>query len=419
MARQLEKHILEIRDHGAEIGDADPVLGDAVDDAGHKVVAVPADREPRITAFHRVDARNRAKALCSNRIAGDQDDRPLRTVACDEPFRRVDVDDAAVLDDRDTIAQPFGLLHQMRGEEHRLAARADAAHQLPDGAPRLRIEPGGQLVEEHDVRIVDERERDEEPLLLTAGQRHEPRVALVGETELFEEPHAVGPRSSVERSPEIDGLPHFDPLLELRLLELNADALLERIDVAKWIEAEDRDRSAIRDTQALDALERRGLAGAVRSDQAEDLAVVDLERHLVDGDRPAVGLPAAVDTDDYFFVTAHVPLRISASCPFGRSDHVPLALRPSNVAARTTSALASSGKSYFAFIFVPSIETVLRSALYGPASVVTATFPESALSFSASVNSKSPDPPPSQVPAHVPTYCLASGDVWAATVVAA
>ena len=76
--------------------------------------------------------------------------------------------------------------------KHRLAARADAAHELPDRAARLRIEPGRQLVEEHDLGIVDERQRDEQPLLLPARQRHEPGVALFGQTELLEQPVAVG-----------------------------------------------------------------------------------------------------------------------------------------------------------------------------------------------------------------------------------
>ena len=66
--------------------------------------------------------------------------------------RRADVDDAAVVDDRHAIAEPLGLLHQMRRQEDCLAALANAAHEIPDRAPRLRIEAGRQLVEEHQLR---------------------------------------------------------------------------------------------------------------------------------------------------------------------------------------------------------------------------------------------------------------------------
>ena len=86
-------------------------------------------------------------------------------------------------------------------EEDRLAALADAAHQLPDRAPRLRVQPGGQLVEKHHLRIVDQRQRDEQPLLLAAREGHEPGVALVGETELVEQPVAVDRLSSGTATP--------------------------------------------------------------------------------------------------------------------------------------------------------------------------------------------------------------------------
>src|SRR5438067_1665660 len=110
----------------------------------------------------------------------------------------------------------------MSRQENRLAAIADPAHQVPDGSPRLRIEPGGQLIEEYDFRIVDQGQGDKQALFLSAGEGHEPGVAFVGEAELFEQPVAVE-RLWVERSPEVHSFPDFDSLLELRLLELHAD----------------------------------------------------------------------------------------------------------------------------------------------------------------------------------------------------
>ena len=95
----------------------------------------------------------------------------------------------------------------------------------------------------------------------------------------------------------MDGLPHLDAFLELRLLELDADTLLQLIDIAKRVEAQHRDRTAVRFPDTLDALQRRGLAGAVRSDQAEDFAILNVERDLIDGDGPSVGLADAGDAD--------------------------------------------------------------------------------------------------------------------------
>ena len=89
-------------------------------------------------------------------------------MAGDEGGRCADVHDAAVVDDCDPIAEALGFLHQVRGQEHRLAALADAAHEIPDRATRLRIEAGRQLVEKYEFGIVDQREGDEQALLLTA-----------------------------------------------------------------------------------------------------------------------------------------------------------------------------------------------------------------------------------------------------------
>src|ERR1035438_4954176 len=81
-------------------------------------------------------------------------------------LRAADVNNLSVLDDRHPIAQPLGLLHQMSGHKDRLTAVTDAAHEFPDHPPRLRVEPSGQLIQKHDLRIVDQRQGDEQPLLL-------------------------------------------------------------------------------------------------------------------------------------------------------------------------------------------------------------------------------------------------------------
>lgn len=63
------------------------------------------------------------------------------------------------------------------------------------------------------------------------------------------------------------------------------------------------------------------------------------------------------------FVTVHVPVRSGLSVPFACAAHVPVALLPSNVAARAISADSSGGKSYFAVILSPSNESALKIAL--------------------------------------------------------
>src|SRR5205823_798452 len=98
---------------------------------------------------------------------------------------------------------------------------------------------------EDDLRLVNQGQRDEQALLLAAGERHEPGVALGLEAELGEQRVGVG-GAGVERLPEVHGLPDLDPFLELRLLVLDADALAEGVAVAPRVEAKDRDRALVR-----------------------------------------------------------------------------------------------------------------------------------------------------------------------------
>ena len=52
------------------------------------------------------------------------------------------------VDDRDFIAQQLGFFHVVRGEDDGLAARLDGLDELPEIAPRLRIEARRGLIQE-------------------------------------------------------------------------------------------------------------------------------------------------------------------------------------------------------------------------------------------------------------------------------
>ena len=82
---------------------------------------------------------------------------------------------------------------------------------------------------------------------------------------------------AVQGRPEAYRFAHLDPLLELRLLKLHADPLLQGVSLSRRIQSEDRDGAAIGCAETLDALHRRGLAGAVWSDQPENLSGLHFE----------------------------------------------------------------------------------------------------------------------------------------------
>ena len=64
----------------------------------------------------------------------------------------------------------------MRGDDDRRAARVDFAEQVHDFEREVGIEVAGRLVSEHKLRIVHQRARNRDPLLLTA--RHLFRIGI-------------------------------------------------------------------------------------------------------------------------------------------------------------------------------------------------------------------------------------------------
>jgi hypothetical protein len=71
------------------------------------------------------------------------------------------------------------LLHEVGDQHDRDAGVADRLDQVPGVAAGLRVEPGGELVEDRDARAADERERDRQPLLAAAGELAVTGVELV------------------------------------------------------------------------------------------------------------------------------------------------------------------------------------------------------------------------------------------------
>ena len=80
-------------------------------------------------------------------------------------------DDPAVVHDQQPVAQPGGLLHVVRGQQQGHPLRLEALERSPDRQPGLRVEPGGRLVEDDQVGLVDQRPGDQQPALHAPGQR--------------------------------------------------------------------------------------------------------------------------------------------------------------------------------------------------------------------------------------------------------
>jgi len=83
-----------------------------------------------------------------------------------------------------------------------------------------------------------------------------------------------------------------------RAMELDADEGAQALAIPMRIEAEDPDGAGVGRPETGDRLDGGGLAGAVRSEDAEDLALLNGEGHAVDRRAVAVSLGEVGDFDD-------------------------------------------------------------------------------------------------------------------------
>ena len=132
-------------------------------------------------------------------------ERGLASVGRDEGRDRIEGDEAPVVDDGDPVAQGLGLLHVVGGQDHRLTALADVTHDVPHGQARLRVEGGGQLVEEEQLGIMNQGQGDEDTLALPTGEPGDVGLLLGGDAEALQQ-RAPGHGVVVEGGEELQGL---------------------------------------------------------------------------------------------------------------------------------------------------------------------------------------------------------------------
>jgi hypothetical protein len=140
----------------------------------------------------------------------------------------------------------------------------------------LRVQSGGRLVQEEDVRVAHQRARDREALALPSRELAHPALLLVLEPDL---PQHVFDRHPphVEAAKERHGLAHRELFGELCLLQLRPHALPELVLVARPGETEHLDAARVRGEQSLDHLDRGRLPRPVGSEQTEAFTPADLE----------------------------------------------------------------------------------------------------------------------------------------------
>src|SRR5690606_32900992 len=97
-------------------------------------------------------------------------------------------------------------------------------------------------------------------------------------------------------------------------LQLDAEHAAERVPVRHGVDAGHAEGAAVGDPQARHALHGGGLARAVRAEDAEDLAGLDLERHVIHRHVVLVALVEVPYLDDVHAVDARDAGSVAESC---------------------------------------------------------------------------------------------------------
>src|SRR5256714_1638808 len=185
-------------------------------------------------------------------------------------------DDLAVIHDGDPVAQRVGLFEVVRGDEDRHALAAQPPYLVPPVRAALRVEAGGRLVEEDDLRLVDDAERHVDPAALAARVGLALAVGELGELEASDRARGEFPGPGLG-DPVEPGLQ--DQLLacghgvpRAQSLGHVADPAADLTGGAAEVGTRDGGLPAVRHDQRGEHPQGGGLAGAVGAEEAEDLA---------------------------------------------------------------------------------------------------------------------------------------------------
>ena len=124
--------------------------------------------------------------------------------------------------DHDAVAELLGLLHVLRGQDQGDALALQLPQPLPDQVPGLRVQAGGRLVGDDDLRLVEQGAGDEQAALHAGGELVDLAVALFLE---FDELQQLGdPLSGLragdveEMGEDLQVLPHGEVVVQGDLL---------------------------------------------------------------------------------------------------------------------------------------------------------------------------------------------------------
>ncbi len=203
----------------------------------------------------------------------------------------------------DVRGDPFDPFEVVGGEEDRRAAVGELADELvEDEAAGDRVEAEGRVVEEEELRLLGQGEREHDEPLLAAGEIAE-ALAAVGmpkRSSRLRKPAASQPRWN-EATKAAERL-HLHRRRRVGGLRGGGDPAHQAVTGLPGVEAVDLEDAAVGPPVAEQGLHQRALARAVPAEQGVDRALRDVQVEPVEGGRAAVAQGDVADQDlhDFF-----------------------------------------------------------------------------------------------------------------------
>src|SRR5208337_4945496 len=183
--------------------------------------------------------------------------------------------------DRDVIADAFGLVHVVGGEKHGCALVTQIADARPEHEPYLRIEARRGLVEDQELGLVHQRERDGQASLHATGQQTHRRPCVRAEFEKRDQLRGTAPEFGLAKqvvTPEdAEVLEGGECLEKYVLLKRDTKPRPHGARMERYIEPEHTHRARARLGNAVQHAQGGRLAGAVWTQESEAKTRRDVE----------------------------------------------------------------------------------------------------------------------------------------------
>ena len=189
--------------------------------------------------------------------------------------RRAEGDEAAPVEEADPV-RLFRFVEEVGRQEDGRPAPRELAQERAEAAPRERVEARRRLVEEEDLRSVEERLGDLDAAREASGKGLHAVARAVRDLHPREELACAGAKRRAAEAE--DGAVDEEVLedgqlpIEARRLEDDAEAAAEAAEVARRREAVDAERARRGRKEGREELEEGRLAAAVRAEEGEELA---------------------------------------------------------------------------------------------------------------------------------------------------